>query len=96
MNADGTNPSKLTNEVSNDFDPAWSPDGSLIAYASNQGDGPHIWVIPAEGGSPRRITGATAIGDQDPAWSPDGKFLAFGPFGAVVGPMTYSRGSAQD
>ena len=58
--------------------PAWSPDGSLIAYASDREDGRLcIWVVPAEGGEPRRITGAAAMDDQDPTWSPDGKFLAF-------------------
>jgi Caspase domain/WD40-like Beta Propeller Repeat len=78
MDSDGTDPWNLTEEGSKDFDPAWSPDGSLIAYASNREDGLlRIWVVPVEGGEPRRITGAAAMGDQDPTWSPDGKFLAF-------------------
>lgn len=78
MDSDGTDPWNLTMEGSREFDPAWSPDGSLIAYASDRQDGRLcIWVVPAEGGEPRRITGAAAMDDQDPTWSPDGKFLAF-------------------
>jgi TolB protein len=49
----------------------WSPDGKLIAYHSVVGDG--IWVVPAEGGTPRQV----AKFGSDPAWSPDGKTIAF-------------------
>ena len=52
-------------------DPAWSPDGASIA-ATAPGDPQRIVVLPAAGGTPRRI----AEGAQ-PAWSPDGGRLAF-------------------
>jgi Tol biopolymer transport system component len=50
-------------------EPAWSPDGANIAYASNDG----IYAISAEGGQPRRIT---EIGTQ-PAWSPASDSIVF-------------------
>lgn len=59
-------------------DPRFSPDGKSIAVTigdprSSQDD---IWVLPAAGGQPTRIT----FGPDDswPVWSPDGKQLAYG------------------
>ena len=48
------------------YHPAWSPDGSSIAY-DHGGD---IWVRTARGGSPRNITrtGSMTKDEQDPAW----------------------------
>jgi serine/threonine protein kinase/Tol biopolymer transport system component len=55
--------------------PLWSPDGSLISFWSDQ-DGGGCYVMPALGGSPRRITAAT-IFDPNPAeWSADGAHLS--------------------
>ena len=34
MNADGSNPTRLTDNAKDDFFPAWSPDGSKIAFTS--------------------------------------------------------------
>lgn len=62
---------QLTSDGQGNFEPAWSPDGELIAYSSIQRGG--IWVVPALGGAPRRITDFGA----SPAWSPDGSSLVF-------------------
>jgi TolB protein len=53
--------------------PAWSHDGSRIAFARTSG----IWVIPSRGGRPRRIAAASADTLSFPAWSPAGKQLAY-------------------
>jgi Tol biopolymer transport system component len=55
-----------------DSHPAISPDGRQVAYAS-QCDGGGLFVVPIEGGTPRRIA---PLG-YHPAWSPDGRQLAF-------------------
>lgn len=52
--------------------PAWSPDGESIAFAY-QG---RIWVVPAEGGTARQVTGGPGYHSQ-PSWSPDGQHIAY-------------------
>lgn len=56
-------------------EPAWSPDGSQIAFWSER-DGQDIWVVPVAGGTPVRLTSDPST-DQSPAWSPDGQRIAF-------------------
>lgn len=52
--------------------PAWSPDGSRIAYSSD-GD---IYISNSDGKNVKRITRHRAI-DVSPTWSPDGRQIAF-------------------
>ena len=59
-----------------------SPDGSSIAYvvtvmdkAANRGAS-DIWLVPARGGEPRRLTSSPAA-DMNPRWSPDSRTIAF-------------------
>jgi Tol biopolymer transport system component len=57
-----------------DVSPAWSHDGSRIAFARTSG----IWVVPSRGGRPRRIAAASVRDTPSfPAWSPAGKRLAY-------------------
>jgi Tol biopolymer transport system component/DNA-binding winged helix-turn-helix (wHTH) protein len=60
---------QLTNDGQQNFDPAWSPDGGYIAYYSMKRHG--IFVMPALGGVPRKLT---EFGSH-PVWSPDGQSL---------------------
>jgi Tol biopolymer transport system component len=58
--------------------PAWSPDGLQIAFWSHR-DGGGYFVMPAIGGTPRKVistTGAAAADLSRPQWSPDGRELA--------------------
>ncbi|MFB3828813.1 MAG: protein kinase [Bryobacteraceae bacterium] len=59
-------------------DPALSPDGRLIAYASDRAGEGHldIWVQQIAGGDPVRITSGSAHA-YEPHFSPDGTQIAF-------------------
>lgn len=75
---DNTGLLKLTSNQVWDTDPAWSPDGTKIAFSSER-DGDFdadIWVMAADGtGMVNRTDGAGR--DVQPAWSPDGTKIVF-------------------
>lgn len=72
VNADGSEMTRLTFTHAIEYHPAWSSDGTQIAYAR---DGA-IWVMAADG-SGQAVLVDTPGRDQDPAWSPDGEKIAF-------------------
>jgi TolB protein len=85
MNADGNRQRRLTsgggdNSTSAglfyETDPAWSPDGTHIAFASKREGTFDIFVMTREGKDVTRIT-STKAEDTHPTWSPDGKRIAF-------------------
>jgi len=56
--------------------PALSPDGGLIAYASDESGNPDVWIVDVRGGNALRLTDDPAA-ETDPAWFPDGSAVAF-------------------
>jgi Tol biopolymer transport system component len=80
INPDGTGLVRLTNNIAEDRDPAWSPDGTKIAFSSNRaqrGFGKrHIWVMNADGTGAKQLT-FVSLNEDQPAWSPDGTQIAF-------------------
>ena len=66
MNADGSEQTKLTDNSAFDSWPAWSPDGSQIAF-SRTGIGGGLYIMNADGSDPTFLDGGS-----HPAWSPDG------------------------
>ena len=57
-------------------DPAWSPDGTTIAFASKRGGTFDLYAMKADGTGTRRLT-STKHDDGHPTWSPDGERIAF-------------------
>jgi Tol biopolymer transport system component len=79
--ADGTDVKRLTwNDGS--LDPAWSPDGSRIAYDGGYQGRLRLFVMNQDGSdqhlvSPSPDVSSSTVDDVHPAWSPDGTQLAF-------------------
>jgi Tol biopolymer transport system component len=83
INPDGTGLVRLTNTAADDRDPAWSPDGTKIVFASNRSPYSrgfvghmHLWVMNADGTGLKQLTSGSDDESQ-PAWSPDGTKIAY-------------------
>jgi TolB protein len=64
--------------ISPDVTPAWSPDGTRLAFTSYRSGSPALWVMDADGGRLRQLTETSPQhGDYFPTWSPDGQWIAF-------------------
>jgi Tol biopolymer transport system component/DNA-binding winged helix-turn-helix (wHTH) protein len=69
---------RLTSTSGLNIDPALSPDGSLLAYASDRGGagGFDVWVQPVGGADSLRLTNDSAD-EAEPSFSPDGSEIVF-------------------
>jgi dipeptidyl aminopeptidase/acylaminoacyl peptidase len=83
----GKSLTQITSGDYDDDDPAWSPDGKLIAFTSNRSEpdpdatyNKDIWTVAADnsdkGAHPTQIT-TNPGDDSSPAWSPDGKWITY-------------------
>ncbi len=68
MKADGTDPTRLTNNLSIDNDPTWSPNGRQIAFMSNRLQAWEIYIMNADGTGPTAFTNSPDI-EGSPSWS---------------------------
>ena len=75
MNADGSNPVRLTFDDNFDTDPAPSPDGQRVAFYKELGTD-QIFVMNADGSNPVNVS-SVAFDDRNPKWSPDGEQIVF-------------------
>jgi Tol biopolymer transport system component len=80
MDADGSNPAQLTNEVSA-VHPECSPDGEWVLYS--RGNDLTVGQEPIQGGPPTQVVVPNSVG-ATPQISPDGKLLAYVAFGATM------------
>jgi len=76
MNADGSNPIRLTYDDAADLYPGWSPDGRKITFESDRDGNSEIYVMNADGSSPVNVTHNPAA-DVHARWSPRGNTIAF-------------------
>ncbi len=73
--------------------PAWSPDGSRVAFSTQRGGGAfHIWSAPADGSGPgaREGEGPDVIGSSAVSWTRDGKWIV------VDGPPDDEKGAGRE
>lgn len=79
INLDGFGFANISRNPSRDMTPAFSPDGTRIAFAASRASGTgtfEIYVMDADGSNPTLIFGDRAI-SSGPAWAPDGKTIVF-------------------
>lgn len=76
MKGDGTGPRQLTDNSIDDIDPAWSPNGGLVVYASGNGSEYDLMILNLRTRRARRITWRPGM-ETSPSWSPDGSTIVF-------------------
>lgn len=75
MATDGTGQKQLSINTSQNFDPAVSPDGRHIIWASRRTGSTNLWRMDIDGGNAKQIT--SGVGDYFPEISPDGKWVLY-------------------
>jgi len=58
------------------YNPGWSPDGKLAVCACLTDGRSDLWIVPAKGGAPERLTD-DAGNNYQPVWHPDGRHILF-------------------
>src|SRR5262245_48573876 len=74
VGADNGEARPLTLHSGRDSQPAFSPDGSEVAFISDREGGSQVFVVPVAGGIPRQVSFHTA-GYAIEEWTPDGRLL---------------------
>jgi Tol biopolymer transport system component len=80
VHPDGSSPHLFAVEGSRPHHPDWSPDGTRLAYVTNEADGTSdIWVAALDGSGQRKVIDCVApcLFAEDPTWSPDGSKIAY-------------------
>jgi Tol biopolymer transport system component len=73
----GRRPRRLTNDSYYKADPAWSPDGTQIAYSSDKSGIENLYILDLATGATRQVTSFTSRAAVSAAWSPDATQLAY-------------------
>src|SRR5262245_23875771 len=79
---------RLTSHEGYEMFPRFSPDGKHVTFTGTYDGNPKIYVIPAEGGVPKRLTYTATLGRDDVSdrmgpnnicmgWTPDSKYVIF-------------------
>jgi WD40-like Beta Propeller Repeat len=77
VDADGSNPTQLTSDPAEERSPAFSPDGTEIAFARRNGDF-EIFVMAARAGDiARQLTSNEGEQDRFPSWTADGSQIVY-------------------
>jgi tricorn protease len=75
-NVNGAEVRRLTSDEGVESNPAFSPDGKLIAFSAQYDGNTDVYVVPIEGGSPKRLTWHPGA-DIVQGFTPDGASVLF-------------------
>lgn len=75
--ASGADPINLSRHPALDHQPSWSPDGTMIAYASQRRGHWDIILGDMHSGAAINLTRQSGGDDRFPSWSPDGRWIAY-------------------
>jgi Tol biopolymer transport system component len=75
-NADGSGVVNLTDNPAYDWEPSWSPDGTMLVFNSDRSGDAELWLMEADGSNPTRLTTNNSNGVYF-VWSPDGTKIAW-------------------
>ena len=67
--------SSLTTGMAFDSQPAFSPDGSHVAFVSDRDGADNVWILPLEGGDPVQLSRDKTSDFASPTWSADGEYV---------------------
>jgi tricorn protease len=76
VSRDGGTAERLTSGTGEETNPAFSPDGTLVAFTGEYDGNKDVFVVPAAGGVPKRLTYHPAD-EFVVGWTPDGKNILF-------------------
>ena len=77
MAPDGTGKANLSRNADPDAAPAWSPDGTKLAFTRpGKGGGEDVFIMNANGRAQRNLT-RSSPDDANPDWAPDGSRVAY-------------------
>jgi tricorn protease len=76
VDRNGGEAKRLTSDVGIEIDPVFSPDGRMIAFTGEYDGNEDVYVVPAAGGIPKRLT-THPDPDQVVGWTRDGKSVLF-------------------
>ncbi|MGI8785982.1 MAG: protein kinase domain-containing protein [Acidobacteriota bacterium] len=74
---DGGKDVSFISSTRDEFTPAYSPDGTKIAFSSSRTGHEEIWVCGSDGSNPVQLTSLKGPSASWPRWSPDGQLIAF-------------------
>ena len=88
VDAGGGTARKLTSHVGYEMFARFSPDGRMIAFTGQYDGNTEVFIIPAEGGTPKRLTYTATLSRDDigdrmgpnnivMGWTPDGKYIIY-------------------
>jgi len=77
---------RLTAHPNNESRARYSPDGSMIAFTSSYDGNDDVYVMPADGGEPKRLT-FDSVPENVVGWTPDGKVAFISVAGSISNRM---------